>query len=42
MNVLAVFDNKVLIAVLIAWLLAQTLKIPTEFLRSRRFLTTKC
>ncbi len=38
MNVLAVFDNKVLIAVLIAWLLAQTLKIPTEFLRSRRWM----
>jgi len=31
-------DNKVLIAVLIAWLLAQILKIPTEYLRSRRWM----
>jgi len=38
MKVLAVFDNKVLIAVLVAWLLAQTLKIPTEYMRSRRWM----
>ncbi|MBI3152571.1 MAG: divergent PAP2 family protein [Chloroflexi bacterium] len=30
--------NKVLIAVLTAWLLAQILKIPTEYLRSRRWM----
>lgn len=40
MNLLDVFQNKVLIAVLIAWLLAQVLKIPTEYLRSRRWLWT--
>ncbi|MCL4269647.1 MAG: divergent PAP2 family protein [Anaerolineales bacterium] len=40
MNLLDVFQNKVLIAVLIAWLLAQILKIPTEYLRSRRWLWT--
>ncbi|MBI5945935.1 MAG: divergent PAP2 family protein [Chloroflexi bacterium] len=38
MNLLTLFDNKVLIAVLIAWLLAQALKIPTEYLRSRRWM----
>ncbi|HNK64557.1 MAG TPA: divergent PAP2 family protein [Anaerolineales bacterium] len=38
MNLLAVFDNKVLIAVLVGWLLAQILKIPTEYLRSRKWL----
>ena len=38
MNLLAVFDNKVLIAVLIGWLVAQALKIPTESLRSRRWM----
>ncbi|WKZ34773.1 MAG: divergent PAP2 family protein [Anaerolineales bacterium] len=31
-------QNKVLIAVLSAWLLAQVLKVPTEYLRSRRWL----
>ena len=40
MNLIAVFQNKVLFAVLIAWLLAQILKIPTEYLRSRRWLWT--
>ncbi len=30
--------NKVLVAVLIGWLLAQVLKVPTEYLRSRRWL----
>ena len=38
MNLIALFENKVLIAVLIAWLLAQALKIPTEYLRSRRWM----
>ena len=38
MNLLDVFQNKVLIAVMISWLLAQVLKIPTEYLRSRRWL----
>jgi len=38
MNLLDIFQNKVLIAVLAGWLLAQILKIPTEYLRSRRWL----
>jgi len=38
MNLLAILENKVLVAVLIGWLLAQVLKIPTEYLRSRRLL----
>jgi acid phosphatase family membrane protein YuiD len=38
MNLIAILDNKELIAVLIAWLLAQALKIPTEYLRSRRWM----
>ncbi len=38
MNLLDIFQNKVLIAVMISWLLAQVLKIPTEYLRSRRWL----
>jgi acid phosphatase family membrane protein YuiD len=38
MNLLAIFENKVLIAVLVAWLVAQILKIPTEYIRSRRLL----
>jgi acid phosphatase family membrane protein YuiD len=38
MNLLDIFQNKVLIAVMIAWLLAQALKIPTEYLRSRRWM----
>lgn len=40
MNLLDIYQNKVLDAVLIAWLLAQVLKIPTEYLRSRRWLWT--
>ncbi|MBI2332572.1 MAG: divergent PAP2 family protein [Chloroflexi bacterium] len=40
MNLLDVFQNRVLIAVLAAWLLAQALKIPSEYLRSRRWLWT--
>jgi acid phosphatase family membrane protein YuiD len=38
MNLIAIFHNKVLIAVLAAWLIAQGLKIPTEYLRSRRWM----
>jgi uncharacterized protein len=38
MNLLDIFQNKVLVAVMIGWLLAQVLKIPTEYLRSRRWL----
>jgi acid phosphatase family membrane protein YuiD len=38
MNLLAILENKILVAVLIGWLLAQVLKIPTEYLRSRRLL----
>ncbi len=38
MNLLDIFQNKVLIAVLAGWLLAQALKIPTEYMRSRRWL----
>jgi acid phosphatase family membrane protein YuiD len=38
MILLDVLQNKVLIAVLVAWLLAQILKIPTEYLRSRRWM----
>ena len=33
-----VLQNKVLIAVLVGWLVAQALKIPTEYLRSRRWM----
>ena len=38
MNIASILENKVLIAVLIGWLVAQTLKIPTEYLRSRRWM----
>jgi uncharacterized protein len=39
MNILpALLDNKVLVAVMIGWIVAQTLKIPTEYLRSRRWM----
>lgn len=38
MNLAAIFDNKVLIAVMIGWIVAQALKIPTEYLRSRRWM----
>jgi uncharacterized protein len=38
MNLLDIFQNKVLVAVLLGWLLAQFLKIPTEYLRSRKWL----
>jgi acid phosphatase family membrane protein YuiD len=38
MNLLDIFQNKVLICVLAAWLIAQALKIPTEYLRSRKWM----
>ena len=38
MNYLDLLENKVLIAVLIGWLVAQAAKIPTEYLRSRRWM----
>ena len=38
MNLIGLLENKVLIAVLVGWLSAQILKIPTEYLRSRRWL----
>jgi len=37
MNLLALFQNKVLIAGLTAWLFAQIIKIPLDFLRTRRW-----
>jgi acid phosphatase family membrane protein YuiD len=37
MNLLAVFQNKALLAGLIAWVVAQILKIPLEYVRSRRW-----
>lgn len=37
MNFLALFQNKVLIAGLIAWALAQLIKIPLDYLRTRRW-----
>ena len=38
MNLLDIFENRVFIAVMVGWLLAQALKIPTEYLRSRRWM----
>jgi acid phosphatase family membrane protein YuiD len=37
MNFLALFQNKALIAGLIAWALAQVIKIPLDYLRTRRW-----
>jgi len=37
MNVLAVFQNKALMAGLIAWLLAQIIKLPLDYLYSRKW-----
>ena len=37
MNVLAVLQNKALIAGLIAWLLAQIIKMPLDYLYSRKW-----
>ncbi|RPJ18847.1 MAG: divergent PAP2 family protein [Chloroflexi bacterium] len=37
MNLAALFQNKVLIAGLIAWALAQVIKIPLDYLRTRRW-----
>jgi len=40
MNLAALLENKALIAAISAWLIAQVLKIPMEYLRSRRWLWT--
>ncbi len=37
MNLVAIFQNKVLISAVVAWLLAQGLKLPFEYLRSHRW-----
>lgn len=37
MKLEAIFENKVLISALVAWLLAQGLKVPFEFFRTRRW-----
>lgn len=37
MNLAALFDNKALIAGLAAWLLAQIIKIPLDYFRTRRW-----
>jgi acid phosphatase family membrane protein YuiD len=37
MNLAAVFENKVLIAGLIAWAVAQVIKIPLDYFRTRRW-----
>ena len=37
MNFLAIFQNKALIAGLIAWAVAQVIKIPLDYLRTRRW-----
>ena len=37
MNFLAIFENKPLIAGLAAWLLAQIIKIPLDYFRTRRW-----
>jgi uncharacterized protein len=37
MNLGAIFNNRILIIALAAWAVAQVLKIPMEFLRSRRW-----
>ena len=37
MNLLALFQNKALIAGLTAWALAQLVKIPLDYLRTRRW-----
>jgi acid phosphatase family membrane protein YuiD len=38
MNLAAILQNKVLIACMLGWIIAQALKIPTEYLRSRRWM----
>ncbi|MBL8100403.1 MAG: divergent PAP2 family protein [Anaerolineales bacterium] len=40
MNIVDVLQNKVFIAAMLGWFLAQVLKIPTEYFRSRRWLWT--
>jgi acid phosphatase family membrane protein YuiD len=38
MNIAAILENKVLIATMLGWIIAQALKIPTEYFRSRRWM----
>src|SRR5690349_9895704 len=38
MNIAVILHNKVLIACMLGWIIAQALKIPTEYLRSRRWM----
>jgi acid phosphatase family membrane protein YuiD len=38
MNIEAILENKVLIATMLGWIIAQALKIPTEYFRSRRWM----
>jgi len=38
MNLAAILQNKVLVATMLGWVIAQALKIPTEYLRSRRWM----
>ena len=40
MNILDVFENKVFVAAMLGWFVAQALKIPAEYLRSRRWMWT--
>lgn len=40
MSFLDIFQNKVFIACMLGWFTAQAFKIPTEYLRSRRWLWT--
>jgi uncharacterized protein len=37
MDVLAIFDNRILVPALVAWSLAQIIKLPLEFVRTRRW-----
>lgn len=37
MNLIAIFQNKALIAGLIAWLLAQIIKLPLDYFRTRKW-----
>jgi acid phosphatase family membrane protein YuiD len=37
MNLAAIFENKVLIPALTAWMLAQIIKLPLEYVRTRRW-----
>ena len=37
MNIAAILENQVFISMMVAWLMAQILKMPLEFLRTRRW-----